>query len=654
MSKDAPGTGLQFDTTHAAILIVDGDELDRDLLRAGLRLAGFHRMHTAGTGREAIDRIAAAMPDLILLDVELPDLSGEEVTRRIRAAYPDAFIPIIMLSVLPSTEDRIRGIKAGANDYIAKPTSLEELSARMNSLLSLKQTRDDLHRERERMTLLYNVSQALTARLDYQAVLHQITALTMSITGADKTLLVVLAADGSFQEMVLACAGEPPRQADTVEPRMLEEGLLGWVVDHREGALLPDVASDPRWARLPGHEDARSAAAVPLTRGDEVVGVLLMVSNEVGAFDADHLDLMTALAGQAAITLENNRLFEQARQQRARAEALINQTGDPVLVADMEGTITRVNPAAERIFGPDAEAVGRLLGEVFGLPMSDLINRARERGSAVSGEYTLRRDSPEETFTYNVSVSPIREVGYLLVWQDITSIKDAERARLESERAERERVQEALSRYMSPALVERVLGDRDILTRRERREALVMFADLRGFTRLTVEHAAGDVVTLLNDVFSKMMDIVYQHEGVVFDIAGDELMIAFNVPYSQPDARQRALATAIAMQRRFAEIRRRWARQGMRVGMGIGINAGTVVLGHVGGRARMNYAMVGEAVNVAHQLVDVAKDGQIVVSPDVLTGELPDVPGIRVEVLQPRQVKGTDNPLRMVLVSVDD
>jgi class 3 adenylate cyclase len=285
--------------------------------------------------------------------------------------------------------------------------------------------------------------------------------------------------------------------------------------------------------------------------------------------------------------------------------------------------------------------------------VSDLLHRARERGSAVSGEYTVRAD-PEDERTYNVSVSPIQEVGYLLVWQDITPIKVAEQVRLATERAERERVQEALSRYMSPALVERVLSDRDILTRRERREALVMFADLRGFTRLTVEHSAGDVVTLLNDVFSEMMEIVYQHEGVVFDIAGDELMVAFNVPYSQPDARQRALATAIAMQRRFAGIRRRWARQGMRVGMGIGINVGMVVLGHVGGRARMNYAMVGEAVNVAHQLVDVAKDGQIIVSPDVLAGDLPDIKGLRVEELAPRQVKGTDTPLRLVLVAVDE
>lgn len=486
MITSASGAGMQSDTTRAAILIVDGDELDRDLLRAGLRLAGFHNLHTAGTGQAALTHIAADMPDLILLDALLPDLSGEEVTRRIRAAYPGEFIPIIMVSVMPETEDRIRGIEAGANDYIAKPTSLEELVARMNSLLSLKQARDELQRE------------------------------------------------------------------------------------------------------------------------------------------------------------------------RARAEALINQTGDPVLVVDMAGTITRVNPAAERTLGLDVNAVGRSPGDVFGLPMSDLIHRAQERGSAVSGEHTVQRDPPEEPRTYNVSVSPIQEVGYLLVWQDITPIKVAEQVRLASERAERERVQEALSRYMSPSLVERVLSDRDILIRRERREALVMFADLRGFTRLTVEHSANDVVTLLNDVFSKMMDIVYEHEGVVFDIAGDELMIAFNVPYSQPDARQRALATAIAMQRRFGAIRRRWAERQMRVGMGIGINAGMVVLGHVGGRARMNYAMVGEAVNVAHQLVDVARDGQIVVSPDVLAGDLPDVDGIRMEELPPRQVKGTDTPLRMILVTVDD
>ncbi len=91
--------------------------------------------------------------------------------------------------------------------------------------------------------------------------------------------------------------------------------------------------------------------------------------------------------------------------------------------------------------------------------------------------------------------------------------------------------------------------------------------------------------------------------------------IGFNVPFDQPDAAQRALQTAIDMQERFNERQAEWAaRSGANIGLGIGIDQGEVVIGNVGSHRRMNLALVGEAVNTAHRLVDLAEDGQIVVS----------------------------------------
>lgn len=637
---------------QASILIVDDDDMHRNLLNKRLRLAGFRNVTSVETGQQALDTLAYEMPDLILLDVMMPGMDGYEVTRYIRSAYPSHNVPIILISALRTAEDRTQGIAAGANDFITKPFNTEELLARIHSQLATKQARDALQTERERMALLYDMSRSLASQLDYSSLLHQIASLTSSLTGAAKTLLIALDETGSFQERIVARQGEAVYTTDTIDPQILNEGLVGWVLKHRQAVIIPDVAEDPRWARQPDRElDTRSAAAVPLIRSD-VVGVLLMTSPEPDAFQMEHLHLLMAIGGQAAIALENARLFQTAREQRARAEALLNQTGDPVLVVDSSGLIDRINPSAERILNLTDEALGRPLADVFSLRLADLLLRAEERQSPVSGEYTLRGESITQARTFNVSVSPVEELGFVLLWQDITAIKEAERVRLESERAETQRVLEALSRYMSPALVERVLGDPDILTRRERREALVLFADLRGFTRLTIEHSPDEVIKLLNDVFAEMMEIVYQHEGVIFDIAGDELMIAFNVPYSQPDARHRALVTAITMQRRFSELKARWAARGMKVGMGIGINAGQVVLGHVGGRSRMNYAMVGQAVNLAHRLVEVAEDGQIVVAPGALPDDLPEVDGLLVSELPLRQVKGADRPQEMVLIEV--
>lgn len=638
---------------QASILVVDDDPMQRRLLKHHLRLAGFEDVSAAGNGQQALDLIAYKMPDLILLDVMMPGMDGYEVTRYIRGAYPNRAIPIILVSALQNTEDRVEGIEAGANDFISKPFSPPELIARVHSHLGLKQARDALQSERERMALLYDISRALAAQIDYTLLLRQIVSLTSSLTSADKTVLIVLDENGEFQEQIGAQRGESARVVTSIPQEILDEGLVGWVIKHRQSVIIPDVENDPRWFHVEGQvTPTQSAAAVPLMRTD-VVGVLLMTSSELDTFQPEHLNLLMAIGGQAAIALENARLLRSAREERARAEALLNQTGDPVIVVDSDGVINRINASTTRVLGlTEQDVLNRTLTDVFSLRLADLLIRSSERRGPVSGEYTIRRDG-EEKQVFNVSVSPVEEVGFVLMWQDITPMKEAEQVRLESERAETQRVLEAFTRYMSPALVERVLGDPAILTRRERREALILFADLRGFTRLTIEHSPDEVMMLLNDVFTEMMEIVYEHEGVIFDIAGDELMIAFNVPYSQPNARHRALATAIVMQRRFGELREEWSERGMVVGMGVGINTGPVVLGHVGGRSRMNYAMVGQAVNIAHRLVEIADDGQVVVAPHVLDDGLPDeYTNLPVTELAPRHIKGVDKPQPLCLIQV--
>ncbi len=641
---------MALDLARTGILVVDDDDSNTILIERQLNQGGFTNVATASSGKEALDSIAACMPDLILLDVMMPDMNGYTVTQEIRARYPTVFLPIILVSALQRPEDRVKGLDSGANDFMSKPYNVEELLARVSSLLALKSTRDELDAERERLALLYDISRTISAQLDYRTLMREIASLTTTLTGAAKTLLVILDDAGHFKEKIVARAGLKPISADKMDPLILDQGLTGWVIRNRRSALIPDVTQDPRWARLPDEtEEVAAAAAVPLMRGERIVGVLVMTSPDKDAFDANHLNLLMAIASQAAVTLENARLYQAARQQQARIVALFNQSGNPVLIANADGFITDVNASAAELELPQP-LHKRHLSEVFGMALADLVRRAQERGSPVSGAYTMRLSSGESR-TYNVSISPIEQVGFMLIWQDITSIKESEQIRLQSERAETQRVLEAWTRYMSPALVERVLSDRDIIERKERREALVLFADLRGFTRLTVQHPPDAVLALLNDVFAEMMEIVYKYEGVIFDIAGDELMIAFNVPYNQPDACDRALSTAIAMQRRFATLKAIWAARGMEIGMGIGINRGMVVLGHVGGRTRMNYAMVGEPVNIAHRLVEVARDAQIVITPEVLSGlRSPLEAGIRTRELPPQFLKGKDKAQSMLVV----
>ena len=114
------------------VLIVDNNAVLRRSLARALRLAGF-RTDVAEGGRDALARIAASRPDVVVLDVSMPDLSGTEVCRRLRADGNE--VPVVMLSALDEADDRISGLQAGADDYLVKPFVTAELELRLRALL---------------------------------------------------------------------------------------------------------------------------------------------------------------------------------------------------------------------------------------------------------------------------------------------------------------------------------------------------------------------------------------------------------------------------------------------------------------------------------------------------------------------------------------
>ncbi|MGJ5753332.1 two-component system response regulator PrrA [Streptomyces puniciscabiei] len=115
-----------------AVLVVDDDAAIRRALERGLRLSGF-AVRTAGDGAQALAAIADAPPDVLVLDVSMPGMSGIEVCTRLRAEGRD--LPVLMLSALDETADRIAGLQAGGDDYLVKPFALQELVLRLRALL---------------------------------------------------------------------------------------------------------------------------------------------------------------------------------------------------------------------------------------------------------------------------------------------------------------------------------------------------------------------------------------------------------------------------------------------------------------------------------------------------------------------------------------
>ncbi|GAA3090489.1 response regulator transcription factor [Streptosporangium carneum] len=120
------------DSPEARLLIVEDEPNILELLAASLRFAGFG-VNTAGNGTDAVAAVQRYRPDLIVLDVMLPDMDGFDVVRRLRGGGTDT--PVVFLTARDATEDKIRGLTAGGDDYVTKPFSLEEVVARIRAVL---------------------------------------------------------------------------------------------------------------------------------------------------------------------------------------------------------------------------------------------------------------------------------------------------------------------------------------------------------------------------------------------------------------------------------------------------------------------------------------------------------------------------------------
>lgn len=122
------------------VLVVDDEPNIRELLSAALTLHGFE-VHAAGDGAAALEAVAAGRPDIVVLDVALPDMPGFTVTRLLRAA--DSEVPVLFLTARDGVEDRIAGLAAGGDDYVTKPFSLDEVVLRLRAILRRSKPREE-------------------------------------------------------------------------------------------------------------------------------------------------------------------------------------------------------------------------------------------------------------------------------------------------------------------------------------------------------------------------------------------------------------------------------------------------------------------------------------------------------------------------------
>ncbi len=167
-------------------------------------------------------------------------------------------------------------------------------------------------------------------------------------------------------------------------------------------------------------------------------------------------------------------------------------------------------------------------------------------------------------------------------------------------------LRDTLNRYVSSDMVEEILKNPEVLQLGgQRRHVTVLFADIMSFTSISEKMDPAEVVDMLNHFFSQMVDLVFEHQGTLDKFLGDGLLAFFGAPLPVPRAASQAVACAIAMQQRLHALKQEGATQIQ--GLRAGINSGEAILGNIGSDKRMDFTIVGDVVNVAARLLDVAK-----------------------------------------------
>jgi signal transduction histidine kinase/DNA-binding response OmpR family regulator len=305
------------------LLVADDRPENVRLLVRHLEHEGYTLL-AAGDGEETLRLARAEMPDLLLLDVNMPNKNGFEVLADIRADPDLAHLPVVMI-----TADRVQprdirtGLGLGADDYIVTPFEWSDLAARIRAKLRVKQAEDALRRRNRELGLLPEIGQELSARLDVDDLAEVVLERTVTALDATSGHVAIFHPDGGVLHRVHIAHEYSSRAREEFQKRIVAEGLIAYVVAARKGTIVEDTQTDARWLKSP-NDPVRSAAAVPLLGRRGVIGVLTLHHDQPGRFKPDHLALLHAIASQAAIGVENAQLYG-VEARRVNELAALNQ-----------------------------------------------------------------------------------------------------------------------------------------------------------------------------------------------------------------------------------------------------------------------------------------------------------------------------------------
>lgn len=383
----------------------------------------------ARDGEAGLKLAISEKPDLILLDLNMPKMTGTEVLEALK--QEGLHIPVILMTFYGSETLAVQAFRLGIKDYIVKPFQIEEMLESIERALTevrLRRERDELTRRLlgvnrqleqrvKELNTLMGIGKSVTSVLELNKLFSRLVEAAVYLTGAEEGALLLV--DRASNELYMVAAKGVDERVARAFRLKVEDSLAGHVV--RTGEPLHLVGEETR--QLKTSYLVRSVIYVPLKVRGQAQGVM-GVHNRTHSRDFSKQDLrvLAALADQGAIALENARLFSQIEEERSKLATVLSHLEEPVLViTGSEDRVVLANAAARQVFFLGAVVVeGRPLGQLIrNESLLKFVGQTRSASHSEKAEIVQ-----EDGRTFYVTLTPVPGVGRAVIMQDVSYFKE--------------------------------------------------------------------------------------------------------------------------------------------------------------------------------------------------------------------------------------